>query len=423
MLYDVRSSEDVGTLSFIKNKYGRSFKPDKVIHAFDSGTELLQLSTEAYVVAAACLHVEIDDPSKMPKDLPEGDEGLLYFQDVVELVVEIAFQYLDKPEVAVQPVEEPESEIHAYPYCICHTDIEDDMLFCENPSCRRGTWFHLSCMNMSLEDVPEDKYYCSIECSQASQKKKRVVVFHATNDHVFQYSRAMLFRGLGERARYDAIRENDGDRIISHWRSDMIDFYNMQHPKYFIEGFHLLTDMNGGVPERVAHQMKWNRTVNVRGGRGHNISMDLAMNHLKEEFKLAVKSCSGNITPSTMNRYSRVVGMRQDFQRKFEVHLPQNKRENESRKTENMQEDTLELAKLLLEHNCLEQLPGRSHTGFSDFVFKHALTQQDIFIECIENHQLQRAQGMDKAHAHVSVEEEESQETLYEAFLLPSSPI
>ncbi|XP_011675168.2 uncharacterized protein LOC105443560 [Strongylocentrotus purpuratus] len=172
LLYDVRSSMDVGTLSFIKEKYGRSFKPDKVIHAFDSGTELLQLSTEAYVVAAACLHVEIDDPSKMPKDLPEGDEGLLYFQDVVELVVEIAFEYLDKPEVAVQHVEEPESEIHVYPYCICHTDIEDDMLFCENPSCRRGSWFHLSCMNMTLEDVPEDKYYCSIECSQASQKKK-----------------------------------------------------------------------------------------------------------------------------------------------------------------------------------------------------------------------------------------------------------
>ncbi|XP_003729577.2 uncharacterized protein LOC586013 isoform X1 [Strongylocentrotus purpuratus] len=419
LLYDVRSSGDVGTLSFIKNKFGhRKFNPDKVIHAFNSATDLLQLSTEAYVVAAACLHVEIDDPSKMPKDLPEGDEGLLYFQDVVELVVEIAFQYLDKPEITVQHMEEPESEIHAYPYCICHTDIEDDMLFCENPSCRRGSWFHLSCMNMSLEDVPEDKYYCSIECSQASQKKKRVFVFHATDDHVFQYSRAMLFRGLGERARYDAIRENDGDRIISHWRFDMVDFYNMQHPKYFIEGFHLLTDMNGGVPERVAHQLKWNRTVNVRGGRGHNISMDLAMDHLKEEFKVAVKSCSGNITPSTMKHYSRVVGIHKDFKCNFDVHLP--KTNHGSRNT---QEGTLELAKLLLEHNCLEQLPGRSHAGFSDFVFKHALTQPDIFIECIENHKLQRVHGMDVAHANVSVEEEESQETLYEAFLLPSSPL
>ena len=44
----------------------------------------------------------------------------------------------------------------------------------------------------------------------------------------------------------------------------------------FSEGFHLLTDLNGGVSKRTAHQLRWNRTVNVCGRRGQNIHMNLA---------------------------------------------------------------------------------------------------------------------------------------------------
>ena len=163
------------------------------------------------------------------------------------------------------------------------------------------------------------------------ENKKKFQVLQPTNDdHIWQYSKAMLFRGLGERVRYDAIRENDGDRIISHWRFDMIDFFEKHHPKYFIEGFHLLSDLNGGASERMAHQLRWNRTVNTCGGMGRNIVMDLAMEHLNKEFKLAVKACGGNITPSAIKRYSRMLGMRKDFLHVclFDSHLTKTGRMN-----------------------------------------------------------------------------------------------
>ena len=361
------------------------------MHTFNAATDLLQFSTEAYVVAAACVRMNLDDPSEMPEDLPEGMEGLQYFHDVAASVVDIAFQ----------PVEILKSKTHPYAFCTCHTDIDDAMVMCDYPLCKLGGWFHISCLNMSPEDIPEGDFYCSTECSEASKQYKGVIL-QTSDDHVFEYSRAMLYRGLGERARYDAIRENDGDRIMSHWRFDMVEFFEMHHPKYFIEGFHLLTDINGGASERVAHQMKWNRTVNVNGGRGRNISMDLAMEHLNKEFKLAVRACGGNITPSAIKRYSRMLGIRKEFQHKFDTQLTKTGRIKRKRGGRNLEDDTIELAKLLLQHECLNQIPKRSHTGFENFVFKNQLTKEDKFNERVEKHKKKRAKLIDIAQANVS---------------------
>ena len=51
-------------------------------------------------------------------------------------------------------------------------------------------------------------------------------------DNKVEYSKSVLWNGLNNIARKDALRENDGERIICHWRFDHPRFQNNHHTKY-----------------------------------------------------------------------------------------------------------------------------------------------------------------------------------------------
>ena len=43
--------------------------------------------------------------------------------------------------------------------------------------------------------------------------------------------------------------------------------------------------MAGYWPPRLAAEVKWNRTANIRGGYGHNLELDLVNEFLNGDFK------------------------------------------------------------------------------------------------------------------------------------------
>ena len=100
-----------------------------------------------------------------------------------------------------------------------------------------------------------------------------------------EYAKAVVWRGLNDYVRRRALKRNDGPAMMRHWRLDMIEFHSRKHPKYLLLGNHLLTAVNGGVSDRLRHQMVWNRTVNVNGGEGNNIAMDLYNEFINGYFK------------------------------------------------------------------------------------------------------------------------------------------
>ena len=63
---------------------------------------------------------------------------------------------------------------------------------------------------------------CNGEWKKKREKKRNRE--KSSKDWSFGYTKALLWRGLGEMARYDALRENYGPRIIMHWRFDIIEF-------------------------------------------------------------------------------------------------------------------------------------------------------------------------------------------------------
>ena len=74
-----------------------------------------------------------------------------------------------------------------------------------------------------------DEWYCSTSCQLGEE----------SDDNVLQYSKALMSTGLAHLTRRDAVREGDGEAVISDWKLDMLQFWINGHYKYFIIG-HLL---------------------------------------------------------------------------------------------------------------------------------------------------------------------------------------
>jgi deoxyhypusine synthase len=75
----------------------------------------------------------------------------------------------------------------------------------------------------------------------------------------------------------------------------------------------LLLNMSGGPSERLAPQLVWNRTVNINGGRGRNVSKDFYNEVINKKYKENSKVSSGQLTDETNKRHSQLLGIEEDF--------------------------------------------------------------------------------------------------------------
>ena len=53
---------------------------------------------------------------------------------------------------------------------------------------------------------------------------------------------------------------------------------------------------------QLAEKLKWNRSINSRGGTAHNIPLDLAVEHLNNSTKRDLKNLGANLTPAAAQR-------------------------------------------------------------------------------------------------------------------------
>ena len=82
----------------------------------------------------------------------------------------------------------------------------------------------------------------------------------------------------------DAIKEGDGQRVMTCWKYMMLLFKATNRQNYAIEAFHTLANCKL-LPARQAHQLIWLRFINVHGNgiHGRNIPCDLHLNRLCKE--------------------------------------------------------------------------------------------------------------------------------------------
>ena len=92
----------------------------------------------------------------------------------------------------------------------------------------------------------------------------------------------------------DAIREGDGDRILSIRKYLMLLFKASGRKNYAIEALTLLSQYFILLPPNFAEQLKWSHRVNSHGLPGHNISCDLCMEHINRLVKIVIKGLGAN---------------------------------------------------------------------------------------------------------------------------------
>ena len=96
-------------------------------------------------------------------------------------------------------------------------------------------------------------------------------------DEVHGYACGILTHGLLYMEFCDAIKEGDGHQILRCWRYFIMLFKETKRTNYSSEVFALLTQYHFLRSPRAAMQLIWNRTINVHGRAGKNISCDLHM--------------------------------------------------------------------------------------------------------------------------------------------------
>uniref|UniRef100_A0A1I7ULV1 Inhibitor of growth protein n=1 Tax=Caenorhabditis tropicalis TaxID=1561998 RepID=A0A1I7ULV1_9PELO len=73
-----------------------------------------------------------------------------------------------EPEIKKEEPEEDgenmEDEEEQKMYCWCQLEKQDNMVFCENPTCKYE-WFHFTCIGMVT--APKDDWYCTNACRSA----------------------------------------------------------------------------------------------------------------------------------------------------------------------------------------------------------------------------------------------------------------
>lgn len=143
----------------------------------------------------------------------------------------------------------------------------------------------------------------------SGKKKSKSAISDRFRDLKKEYAHRLLWRGLNDLARADAVSENDGTRMIRHWKFDLMEFYEKHHPKYFVYAHRLLTNVGGAVSERLQHQLIWNRTVNIRGGGHNNMPKDLYNEFLNKEYKENSRDAGGQLTDATIARHSQMLGI------------------------------------------------------------------------------------------------------------------
>lgn len=184
------------------------------------------------------------------------------------------------------------------------------------------------------------------------------------HDGVHAYACNLLSSGLLLMEFIDAVREGDGNRIIRCWRYFLLHFKVSNRTNYSIEAFTVLAQQYFFLSPRMAMQLTWNRTVNIHGRAGKNVSCDLHMEHLNKQAKQGIAGLGSNITDESVKRIGRSIGhtitVVENFDKMTDIKEPSGHR---SRRSCDRDMKIL-LEQLMVKDRVFNTVAGRKHINY-----------------------------------------------------------
>ena len=123
-----------------------------------------------------------------------------------------------------------------------------------------------------------------------------------SDDSMFNYHQCKMAFGLLIRGFEDAVKEGDGQRLFETYKLLLLIYKSHKHPKYAYVTLHYLIKVFAILPEFEAERLKWNRVVNLLGGKACNIPLDLRKEHQNKLLKILWKGLGPNLDEKSAAR-------------------------------------------------------------------------------------------------------------------------
>lgn len=301
ILYHPNSANDVGSMCSNMNVTNNiNAKTKNVLDNFNYCKDYVKVETEAFVVAAFMSHFEMetyDSQIAIPDYVVNGSKNskVLWLHHNVKEMLEKFIMTKQQVEIQqmVHEVNQANEQVttpqrKTFP---CHC--------CGKPfvykKCRDR---HLSKEHPDFVIPSEEVESSPLEPPKTDKKE---------TDHIYNYACARLGLGLLLHNFDDAVKEGDGDRIIRCWKFLLLIFKSYNHNKYALAALQLLANIKAMLTPRKAHSLIWNRTVNNKGRKGKNISLDLRMEHIVHLHKEMLANLGVNLNEKCALRCSKAM--------------------------------------------------------------------------------------------------------------------
>ena len=346
------SVSEKGTLKQVAVRFKRKGVRSDVKAAVHDCRELLDFNTHGLVTLAAMKVLDLKDKDEAPSSSAPPQQLL---ETTAQAVVEqFAVDFRD-PESILNP--------STAPYQLGKTRFACGYPGCDRTFARDGvvrTKHRTSCKYKVFEgqvilNAPEPN-------TTTTQPEA-----NADPDSKHNYTCALLREGLLDWARHDAVREGDGDRVFLLWKHDFLYFHVNGHTNYTHLGFTVIAQQLGLVAPAVAHTIRHNRFVNLRGGTGHNVSMDYAMELLNGQVKPALKGRGSTLSTATINRVSRSIKPVEDVQHNVDSQLKFYSGIGRHKVPKEVKDEVGVFVKEYAEENLFDVIPHRSHRSYPYF--------------------------------------------------------
>lgn len=99
------------------------------------------------------------------------------------------------------------------------------------------------------------------------------------DDQLYSFHRTFMYMGFLYTNLRDAVRHEDGPRILSMWRYWFIHFLGAGRRNYAREAANLQANLRSDWPDEIVHMHTYNRTVNMTGKTGGGKPIDMLNEH------------------------------------------------------------------------------------------------------------------------------------------------
>ena len=179
------------------------------------------------------------------------------------------------------------------------------------------------------------------------------------DDGIFNYSHNIVKAGLLFKDFQDAIKEGDGARVEYLWKFMMLLFKVAGKTKYGLAAARLHAQLHSLLTPREAHSLRWNRTVNVKGGVGRNIPIDQAMEHGVKNTKDLMYGQGANLSFRTAQTLSRASDDVKSIMKNFDQENHVRRESSKHKRREDS--DIFIVIDIVKEIKAFNEVPGKTH--------------------------------------------------------------